>query len=486
MLAQFVDITGSDEGAATEILRAHNWDFSTAITLFFESQTGNAPTSATAQPDEPVPMPVHPTVDPPSAQAMETQGPARQVIDVEEEDADYSPSYEAFAGRRVILRNLRAIPELNGEEGECGEFDATRQRHPVTLDNGRVVAVKMENLELAPSVQGTRSTSRAPQQHNPIVISDDDDADDDRNGGTEAFSLARSRRSGSRDADMLDGPALARPSRQERRAAQRRERRQQQHNNHQQWMDFAGEEDGVLPRTGAMDRQSPAELNEMREIAEAAGIDLEEAAMMEAAFLGGGQNVTEAMERLQRSHEDRIRQAAARPWQPAAPTPLSPGAEARLNLRAEQDLAYQEALEQDRQKELERRVEENRARQEEEDQQRLAVAREEAQKREAEELEQVLKRKRDELPPEPEPDNADITVCMVRMPDGQRISRRFLKTDPLEKLFDLIDVECSMKPNSYKLVTSFPRRTFTYDMAAPSFVESGLGAKQEAFFVEMN
>ena len=213
---------------------------------------------------------------------MDTQGAAPEVVDVDEN----AEQEELYAGRRVILRNLVAIPELNGEEGHCGEvrwswrassdflprkrteallvlpwqFDTLRQRHPVTLDNGRVVAVKVDNLELVPNRISRRdNANRSRGRNNPIVISDDEQ--DAVGAQIDDFPLPRAQRSRSREEDVLDNiAATARPSRQERRAAQRRERRL--NDQRRQWMDLGDEGYDDMPRrTGGLGGQTPEELD---------------------------------------------------------------------------------------------------------------------------------------------------------------------------------------------------------------------------------
>lgn len=82
-------------------------------------------------------------------------------------------------------------------------------------------------------------------------------------------------------------------------------------------------------------------------------------------------------------------------------------------------------------------------------------------------------------------------MLMVRMPDGTRKGRRFRKTDPLQAVFDFVDVECGVegcaggvvKPGSYNLVTQFPRRVFTEGVAG-SFADHGV-TTDIAMFLEL-
>ena len=60
-------------------------------------------------------------------------------------------SFTCREGRAVQLHSLRAYASLNGEIGRCGRFKAKEGRHAVDLDNGRKVAVRPENLRIAPA-----------------------------------------------------------------------------------------------------------------------------------------------------------------------------------------------------------------------------------------------------------------------------------------------------------------------------------------------
>jgi hypothetical protein len=94
-------------------------------------------------------------------------------------------------------------------------------------------------------------------------------------------------------------------------------------------------------------------------------------------------------------------------------------------------------------------------------------------------LQALLATKRARLPPEPADGLPGSLQIMVRMPSGSRKARRFRSTDPLQALFDFVDVECDaaaaaaaaggsgssegvcgVRPGSYRLVSQFPRQVF--------------------------
>ena len=43
------------------------------------------------------------------------------------------------------------------------------------------------------------------------------------------------------------------------------------------------------------------------------------------------------------------------------------------------------------------------------------------------------------LPDEPEEGDQDAVKLVMRMPSGERVERRFLKSDPIKTLYDFVD-----------------------------------------------
>ncbi|KAA8498357.1 FAS-associated factor 2-B [Porphyridium purpureum] len=132
-------------------------------------------------------------------------------------------------------------------------------------------------------------------------------------------------------------------------------------------------------------------------------------------------------------------------------------------LRQQQDEEFQRALEEDRLKEQRKRQEEER------------VAREvrEAEQKERETRERRA-RKQELLGEEPPAQGAVTASVVLRMPDGSRNTRRFLRDTKLEMLFDWADT-LGVEIGQALLVSSYPRRAFKYpedkDM---SIAEAGL------------
>eukprot|EP00271_Cylindrocystis_brebissonii_P008986 TRINITY_DN23551_c0_g1_i1.p1 TRINITY_DN23551_c0_g1~~TRINITY_DN23551_c0_g1_i1.p1 ORF type:complete len:849 (-),score=245.93 TRINITY_DN23551_c0_g1_i1:694-3240(-) len=193
---------------------------------------------------------------------------------------------------------------------------------------------------------------------------------------------------------------------------------------------------------------------------------------------------------------EEIRRYAGGRRRPAA-APSEAVIEQRL-LREQQDNEYQASLIADRERELLAQQEKAAALQAAEaEQERLRQEAAEQQK-EAEELARLLKEKAARLPPEPLPGGGadggaapalgSVITVQVRMPDGSRRSRRFLKSDPLQALFDFVDVGSAVKPGSYRLIQSFPRRAFSESEGAEqqaSLEAVGLTNRQEALMLEL-
>ncbi|CAL5004878.1 unnamed protein product [Urochloa decumbens] len=176
---------------------------------------------------------------------------------------------------------------------------------------------------------------------------------------------------------------------------------------------------------------------------------------------------------------------------PRVARPPSPTLTAQRLLREQQDDEYLAALQADRDKELKavqeaelRRAEESAAREAALERQKKEEEEKLNKQREEEELESELAAKQASLPKEPLQNDEGAVTVVVRMPDGSRRGRRFLKSDKLQYLFDFIDISRTFKPGTYRLVRSYPRRAFTDGESQMSLSDLGLTSKQEALFLE--
>ncbi|XP_050377305.1 plant UBX domain-containing protein 8 [Argentina anserina] len=203
----------------------------------------------------------------------------------------------------------------------------------------------------------------------------------------------------------------------------------------------------------------------------------DEAVMLEAAMFGG---IPEGSGyRIPYAPHQFMRPAVSYPL--PVPRPPSPSLTAQRMIREQQDDEYLASLQADREKEL-KAIEEAEARREAERQ------KEEESRRKVEEeqeLERQLAAKEATLPQEPASDDVNAVTLLVRMPDGSRHGRRFLKTDKLQSLFNFIDIGRRVKPGSYRVVRPFPRRAFSDGESALTLNELGLTSKQEALFLEL-
>ena len=199
------------------------------------------------------------------------------------------------------------------------------------------------------------------------------------------------------------------------------------------------------------------------------GVNAEEAKMLEAAMFGIPYQgpVTQTP-----SYRDTISSSS-----------MNPEVRAQRQIRMEQDRAFHASLRADQEKEaVKRREEEEKKRklQEEVDQKRKEVERKE----------QMLAKIQAELSEEPEGPAEDVVNVMIRLPDGSRLSRKFLKQSPVRLLFHFVDyailtdkAALEMTPGGYKLSTQFPRKTIT-DSETNTLEDAGLVNKQEALFME--
>ncbi|XP_010278560.1 PREDICTED: plant UBX domain-containing protein 8-like [Nelumbo nucifera] len=207
----------------------------------------------------------------------------------------------------------------------------------------------------------------------------------------------------------------------------------------------------------------------------------DEAVMLEAALFGGIPEGTAY-------HFSRD----MGPYPRRVPRPPSPTLAAQRLLREQQDDEYLASLQADREKEL-KAMQEAEARRLAEQAAREAALEEEKRKEEEcrrklleeEEFERLIAAKEASLPQEPPSDDENAVTLLVRMPDGSRRGRRFLKSDNLQLLFDFIDVGRVVKPGTYRLVRPYPRRAFSNGESSLSLSELGLTSKQEALFLEL-
>ncbi|OWF50061.1 FAS-associated factor 2-like [Mizuhopecten yessoensis] len=188
-----------------------------------------------------------------------------------------------------------------------------------------------------------------------------------------------------------------------------------------------------------------------------------------------GQELTEKLERVMTDNETSLIAARAEREE----------RNFTQTLRREQDEAYLESLRADQEKERTRRGDLEKLEQEK---QKVVDAEMERQ-RMLEERELRKEDLRNSIPPEPAADHPDRVQIVLKLPHGDRVQRRFLKSDSLKHLyhFAFCHEQC---PDDFHIVTNFPRRTLPCEPTEevpepPSFGEVGLG-KMEMLFIQDN
>ncbi|KAI7995682.1 Plant UBX domain-containing protein 8 [Camellia lanceoleosa] len=219
----------------------------------------------------------------------------------------------------------------------------------------------------------------------------------------------------------------------------------------------------------------------------------DEAIMLEAALFGGvpeGNGYPSSYAPYQFMQNGLDRTLGYYPQR--MPRPPSPGLAAQRSIREQQDDEYLASLRADREKELKaieeaeaRRLKEQAAREAALEEKKLEEEKLRRKLEEEQEMERQLAAKEVSLPQEPTSDDENAVTLLVRMPDGSRHGRPFLKSDKLQSLFDFIDVGRGVKPGTYRLVRPYPRRAFSDGECAATLKELGLTSKQEALFLEL-
>lgn len=147
-------------------------------------------------------------------------------------------------------------------------------------------------------------------------------------------------------------------------------------------------------------------------------------------------------------------------------------------IRQEQDAAFQETLRMDQERErLKREAEEAKLRAEEEERAR--------QQAEIERKEQIHRQKIElasEIPDEPSADEPEAVRIVIKLPEGQRLERRFFKHQSLKYLYYYVFCHPD-SPDEFDITTNFPRKVLCCkpEDNPPTFQEAGLGKSTMLF-----
>ena len=164
-------------------------------------------------------------------------------------------------------------------------------------------------------------------------------------------------------------------------------------------------------------------------------------------------------------------------------------------IRQEQDKAFEESLKADQEKERMKRE----RREKKHNEERLKKEKEDTERNLRDRLKDLKANFINRVPPEPENNDPDVIHLLVKLPNGQRLERRFLRDSSIKFLYYFIFSHDSA-PFKFQVTTNFPRMQLpspypTLDNPEciilekggkkdpPTFREVGLTAKSEVLFV---
>ncbi len=152
--------------------------------------------------------------------------------------------------------------------------------------------------------------------------------------------------------------------------------------------------------------------------------------------------------------------------------------ERNQSIREQQDAAFRETLRQDQEKERKKREAEEAKRRQEEEEKRL--------QREAQERKDRIKQMKVdlviEIPEEPEEKHPEAVKLLIKLPGGQRLERRFIKSQSLKCLYYFVFCHPD-SPDEFDITTNFPRKVLQCrpEDHPPTFEEAGLGQATTLF-----
>jgi len=158
-------------------------------------------------------------------------------------------------------------------------------------------------------------------------------------------------------------------------------------------------------------------------------------------------------------------------------------------IRDEQDAIFAETLRQDQERE-ERVLEEEAREREAEEEQRLQVEEERRKVEEEHEKKCRIQNMKIELasqiPSEPEVSSKEAIRILIKLPEGQRLERRFLPTHTLHHIYYFVFCHPD-SPDEFEIVSNFPRRVLACKPSGGegepvTLVQAGFG-KSEMLFV---
>jgi len=155
-------------------------------------------------------------------------------------------------------------------------------------------------------------------------------------------------------------------------------------------------------------------------------------------------------------------------------------------LRREQDVAFEESLQEDREKERKKQKE----REEIERKENEKREQEEAVVREINNIRRLKVEMVDEIPEEPAEGTEGVHHIVVKLPQGSRLERRFLPTHSLKCLYYYIFCHPD-SPDRFSVTTNFPRKVIPCEPSEdkpdpPTFEEFGLSSRTMLFVSDLD
>ncbi|GBP26926.1 FAS-associated factor 2 [Eumeta japonica] len=152
--------------------------------------------------------------------------------------------------------------------------------------------------------------------------------------------------------------------------------------------------------------------------------------------------------------------------------------EVTAQLRAAQDEAYAESLAADQEKERRRAADRAARIQQEHDD----AMRKRSEERRCQEVLEARKATAARLPPEPAPGEGTV-VLLLRLPSGDRLTRRFQIEQNTQDLYDFV-FSNPLSPEEFEITTNFPKRVLI--RGAYNLFEAGLKDRDVLFVNDMN
>lgn len=150
-------------------------------------------------------------------------------------------------------------------------------------------------------------------------------------------------------------------------------------------------------------------------------------------------------------------------------------------LRDEQDEAYYESVRADQEKERKKREEEDKKRLEEETRRQ----KEEAKRTRAQSIAQERVDRKSRIPEEPDKSNPDSLRVLIKLSNGKRLERRFLKSHSLQSLYDFVFCD-EESPAEFVLVSNFPRKVYALDSSSEDQTLGDAGIEANALLFVQN